>query len=39
MDIYTHIDEEAQQVKVSQWLEEDLSDIMAPAKEAHQKRS
>lgn len=39
MDIYTHIDEEAQQAKVSQWLEEDLSDIMAPAKEAHQKRS
>ena len=28
MDIYTHIDEESQQTKVSHWLEEDLSGLM-----------
>ncbi|WP_029540568.1 tyrosine-type recombinase/integrase [Selenomonas sp. AB3002] len=28
MDIYTHIDNEAQQTKVSTWLEEDLTELM-----------
>nr|WP_255448728.1 tyrosine-type recombinase/integrase [Selenomonas sp. mPRGC5] len=30
MDFYTHIDEETQQSKVSQWLEEDISGLINP---------
>jgi len=28
MDIYTHLDEDAQQNKVGQWLEEDLTGLL-----------
>ncbi|WP_074515444.1 site-specific integrase [Selenomonas sp. WCT3] len=39
MDIYTHIDEEAQQTKVSQWLEEDISNLMTPQEKTKAKHS
>ena len=36
MDIYTHIDDEAQQEKVGTWLEEGLTELLSssPKKEA-----
>ena len=39
MDFYTHIDEETQQSKVSQWLEEDISNLLTTNQNTNQKQS